>query len=162
MITLIFCFNNQKNKNIIPIPRNIRWILFIISGLIKLNDPIGFSHKPAEYFSEPVLTSRFLCPACLVISAFFGYCWSSFRVMLLIGYKAQFTIWSLLLMIVFFYFLNVLFCFRGKGLRLFWDTPLILRLGFTKDIVLLVLLFLSFFQQKTNSTCFLKNQFKTY
>ena len=27
-------------------------LLFIISGLIKLNDPIGFSYKLSEYFSE--------------------------------------------------------------------------------------------------------------
>jgi hypothetical protein len=34
-------------------------ILFIISGLIKFNDPIGFSYKLTEYFSEPVLLRLF-------------------------------------------------------------------------------------------------------
>ena len=37
-------------------------ILFIISGLIKLNDPIGFSYKLAEYFSEPVFNMPFFVP----------------------------------------------------------------------------------------------------
>jgi uncharacterized membrane protein YphA (DoxX/SURF4 family) len=41
-------------KNIITqFSRIFFGILFIISGLIKLNDPIGFSQL-AEYFSEPV------------------------------------------------------------------------------------------------------------
>ncbi|MEM9144359.1 MAG: DoxX family protein, partial [Bacteroidota bacterium] len=30
-------------------------ILFIISGFIKLNDPVGFSFKLQEYFSPGVL-----------------------------------------------------------------------------------------------------------
>jgi hypothetical protein len=39
-------------KNIITqFSRIFVGILFIISGLIKLNDPVGFSYKLAEYFS---------------------------------------------------------------------------------------------------------------
>jgi hypothetical protein len=83
---------NNKWKYIITILEYSVGILFIISGLIKLNDPIGFHTKLAEYFSEPVfnIVSRACC--CLVISAFFGYCWSSLGNVAL-GYKAQFTIW---------------------------------------------------------------------
>jgi uncharacterized membrane protein YphA (DoxX/SURF4 family) len=44
-------------KNIITqFSRIFVGLLFIISGLIKLNDPIGFSYKLAEYFSEPFST----------------------------------------------------------------------------------------------------------
>jgi uncharacterized membrane protein YphA (DoxX/SURF4 family) len=51
----------------------------------------------------------FLVPAALSLALFLVIVEVVLGVMLLIGYKAQFT-WSLLLMIVFFYFLNVLFC----------------------------------------------------
>ena len=45
-------------------------ILFIISGLIKLNDPIGFSYKLAEYFSEPVFNMPFFVPFSLALALF--------------------------------------------------------------------------------------------
>ena len=45
-------------------------ILFIISGLIKLNDPVGFSYKLAEYFSEPVFNLPFLVPFSLPLAMF--------------------------------------------------------------------------------------------
>jgi uncharacterized membrane protein YphA (DoxX/SURF4 family) len=75
--------------------------LFIISGLIKLNDPIGFSYKLAEYFSEPVFYNMpFFVPYALTLALFLVIVEVILGIMLLIGYKAKFTIWSLLLMIV--------------------------------------------------------------
>lgn len=77
-------------------------VLFIISGLIKLNDPVGFSFKLEEYFSEPVLNLPFLEPLALPIAVFVVIFEVVLGVMLLIGYKKKFTLWALLLMIVFF------------------------------------------------------------
>lgn len=43
-------------------------VLFIISGFIKLNDPLGFSYKLQEYFGTDVLNLPFLEPYALGIS----------------------------------------------------------------------------------------------
>lgn len=114
--------------------------LFIISGLIKLNDPIGFAFKLEEYFSEPVLNLPFLEPLALTIAVVMVILEVVLGVMLLLGFKRKFTIWSLLLMIVFFTFLTFYSayfnkvtdcgCF-GDALKLTpWES-------FTKDVVLL-------------------------
>ena len=81
--------------------------LFIISGLVKLNDPIGFSYKLQEYFSPEVLGLPFLEPYALPISVFVVVFEVVLGVFLLIGYKLRFTLWSLLSMIVFFTFLTI-------------------------------------------------------
>ena len=60
-------------KNIITqFSRLFVGVLFIISGLIKLNDPVGFSYKLAEYFSEPVFNMPFLEPFGFRISDLFS------------------------------------------------------------------------------------------
>ncbi|MES2239285.1 MAG: BT_3928 family protein [Bacteroidota bacterium] len=126
-------------------------VLFIISGLIKLNDPVGFSYKLAEYFSEPVFNLPFLVPFSLTLAIFLVIVEVLLGIMLLIGYRSKFTIWSLLLMIVFFTFLTFYSayfdvvkdcgCF-GDALHLTpWES-------FTKDIVLLVFILILFFNRK--------------
>jgi uncharacterized membrane protein YphA (DoxX/SURF4 family) len=58
-------------KNIITqFSRIFVGLLFIISGLIKLNDPVGFSYKLDEYFSEPVFNMPFLVPSTLGLALF--------------------------------------------------------------------------------------------
>ena len=94
-------------KNIITqFSRIFVGILFIISGLIKLNDPVGFSYKLTEYFSEPVFNIPFFVPYSLEIALFLVTLEVILGVFLLIGYKSKFTIWSLLLLIVMFTFLT--------------------------------------------------------
>lgn len=126
-------------------------ILFIISGLIKLNDPIGFAFKLEEYFSEPVLNLPFLEPLALSISVFMVILEVVLGVMLLVGFKRKFTIWSLLLMIVFFTFLTFYSAYFNKvtDCGCFGDA---LKLtpwqSFTKDVVLLFFIVILFFNQK--------------
>lgn len=126
-------------------------LLFIISGLIKLNDPVGFSYKLAEYFSEPVFNIPFLVPVSLPLALFLVILEVVLGVMLLIGYKSKFTIWSLLLMIVFFTFLTFYSayfdvvkdcgCF-GDALHLTpWES-------FGKDVILLFFILILFFNQR--------------
>ena len=81
-------------------------ILFIFSGMIKLNDPLGFSYKLQEYFSAEVLDLPFLMPYALGISVIVVVLEVVLGVFLLIGYKSKFTVYSLLAMIVFFTFLT--------------------------------------------------------
>ena len=93
-------------KILVSISRIFVGILFIISGFVKLNDPLGFSYKLQEYFSAEVLNITFLEPYALTISIIVVVFEVVLGVFLLIGYKPKFTVWSLLLMIVFFTFLT--------------------------------------------------------
>ncbi|MFH7015261.1 BT_3928 family protein [Flavobacterium sp. FlaQc-47] len=139
-------------KNIITqFSRLFVGVLFIISGLIKLNDPVGFSYKLAEYFSEPVFNMPFLEPLALGLAIFLVILEVVLGVMLLVGYKSKLTIWALLLLIVFFTFLTFYSayfdvvkdcgCF-GDALHLTpWES-------FTKDIVLLFFIVILFINKK--------------
>lgn len=126
-------------------------ILFIISGLIKLNDPVGFSYKLAEYFSEPVFNMPFLEPFALAIALFLVILEVVLGVLLLIGYKTKFTIWSLLILIVLFTFLTFYSAYFDvvKDCGCFGDA---LKLtpwqSFTKDVVLLFFILILYFNQK--------------
>ena len=127
-------------KTLVPISRIFVGILFIISGFIKLNDPLGFSYKLQEYFSSEVLNLPFLEPYALVISVLVVVFEVVLGVFLLIGYKPKFTVWSLLTMIVFFTFLTFYSAYfdKVKDCGCFGDA---LKLtpweSFTKDVVLL-------------------------
>lgn len=140
----------MKNA-ITQVSRVLVGLLFIISGLIKLNDPVGFSYKLAEYFSESVLNMPFLVPLALPLAVFIVIFEAVLGFMLLVGYKPKFTVWSLLLMIVFFTFLTFYSayfnkvtdcgCF-GDALKLTpWES-------FTKDVVLLFFIIILFINQK--------------
>lgn len=138
-------------KYLVHISRLFVGILFIISGLIKLNDPLGFSYKLQEYFSTDVLNIPFLEPYALAISVFVVVVEVVLGVFLLIGYKPKFTVWSLLAMIVFFTFLTFYSAYfdKVKDCGCFGDA---LKLtpweSFTKDVVLLVLILVLFFGLK--------------
>ncbi|WP_417875456.1 BT_3928 family protein [Winogradskyella sediminis] len=134
-------------KYIVQLSRIFTGILFIISGFIKLNDPLGFSYKLEEYFGADVLNLEFLIPYALGISVIVVVFEVVLGVFLLIGYKPKFTVWSLLLMIVFFSFLTFYSAYfdKVKDCGCFGDA---LKLtpweSFTKDIVLLVLILILF------------------
>lgn len=125
-------------------------VLFVISGLIKLNDPVGFSFKLQEYFGDGVLNLPFLIPYALALAVGIVIFEVMLGVMLLLGFRKGFTLWSLLLMIGFFTFLTFYSayfnkvtdcgCF-GDALKLTpWES-------FTKDVVLSVLILILFFNK---------------
>lgn len=130
-------------KVLVGVSRIFVGVLFIISGLIKLNDPVGFSFKLGDYFAPEVLNLPFLEPYALVIAVLVVILEVLLGVMLIVGYAKKITLWSLLLMIVFFTFLTFYSayfnkvtdcgCF-GDALKLTpWES-------FSKDVVLLVLI----------------------
>lgn len=130
-------------KVLVGVSRIFVGVLFIISGLIKLNDPVGFSFKLGDYFAPEVLNLPFLEPYALVIAVLVVILEVLLGVMLIVGYARKFTLWSLLLMIVFFTFLTFYSayfnkvtdcgCF-GDALKLTpWES-------FSKDVVLLILI----------------------
>lgn len=123
-------------------------VLFIISGLIKLNDPIGFSFKLKDYFAPEVLNMEFLVPYALLLAIFVVIYEIMLGVMILIGYAKKFTLWSILLMIVFFTFLTFYSAYFNKvtDCGCFGDAiKLTPWESFTKDIVLLVLILILYF-----------------
>ena len=150
----------QNMKNIITqFSRLFVSVLFIISGLIKLNDPVGFSYKLAEYFSEPVFNMPFLEPLALGLAIFLVILEVVLGVMLLVGYKSKLTIWALLLLIVFFTFLTFYSAYFDvvKDCGCFGDalhlTP---WQSFTKDIVLLFFILILFINKKLVKRLFSK------
>jgi len=138
-------------KYLVWISRIIVGVLFIISGLIKLNDPMGFSFKLEEYFSPGVLDLPFLTPLALAISIFVVIVEVILGVLLLIGFKPKFTVWSLLLMIVFFTFLTFYSAYFNKvtDCGCFGDAVKLTPWeSFTKDVILLVFILILFFGRK--------------
>lgn len=130
-------------KYLVFISRIFVAVLFIVSGFIKLNDPVGFSFKLEEYFSAAVLNLPFFEPYALAISIFVVIFEVILGVFLLIGYKPKFTVWSLLAMIVFFTFLTFYSAYFNKvtDCGCFGDAiKLTPWESFTKDVILLILI----------------------
>jgi len=150
-------------KIITQLSRIFVGVLFILSGLVKLNDPTGFSFKLEEYFSEAVLNLPFLTPYALSLAVVLVIAEVILGVALLLGFMRKLTLTLLFLMIVFFTFLTFYSAYFNKvtDCGCFGDAvPLTPWGSFTKDIVLLILIlilikFKSFiqpiFQAKTNN-----------
>lgn len=138
-------------KVLVSIARVFVGILFIFSGWVKLNDPVGFSYKLQEYFGEQVLNLEFLIPYALVLAILIVVFELVLGIMLLIGYLPRFTNWSLLIMIVFFTFLTFYSAYYNKvtDCGCFGDAiPLTPWQSFGKDIILLILILFLFFNRK--------------
>jgi uncharacterized membrane protein YphA (DoxX/SURF4 family) len=134
-------------------------ILFIISGLIKLNDPLGFSYKLDEYFGEPVFNLPFFVPFSLAIALFLVILEVVLGVMLIVGFRSKFTVWSLLTMVILFSFLTFYSAYFDvvKDCGCFGDalhlTP---WQSFTKDVVLLFFILILFFNRSLVKPLFSK------
>lgn len=118
-------------------------VLFIISGLIKLNDPVGFSFKLEEYFSQGVLDLPAFMPWALAIAIVVVIIEVILGVALLLGYRPGLTVSSLLVMIVFFTFLTFYSAYFNKvtDCGCFGDAVKLTPWeSFSKDVILLVLI----------------------
>jgi uncharacterized membrane protein YphA (DoxX/SURF4 family) len=125
-------------------------LVFIASGLIKMNDPVGTQIKMTEYFEVfaqdlPALAALFhaFIPYMLYFSVLMCAAEVVLGVALLVSYRPKLTTWLLLLLVGFFTFLTFYSayfnkvtdcgCF-GEALKLKpWTS-------FTKDVVLMVLI----------------------
>lgn len=134
-------------KLITGISRILVGVLFIISGLIKANDPLGFAYKLQEYFE--VFGTDFLKPLALGLAIFICAFEVLCGVATLTGSKMKPVAWALLLMIIFFTFLTFYSayfnkvtdcgCF-GDALKSLIGRSLTPWESFTKDIVLFILI----------------------
>jgi hypothetical protein len=125
-------------------------LLFIFSGLIKANDPLGFSYKLEEYFEVFHLTSLnglalsmavLLCALEMIL----GFA-------LLVGARAIKVVWGLLLLIIFFAFLTFYSAYFKvvQTCGCFGDAiPLTPWQSFTKDLILLLLVLVLFVNRKS-------------
>jgi uncharacterized membrane protein YphA (DoxX/SURF4 family) len=132
-------------RQLITISRFIIGILFIFSGLVKANDPLGLSYKMQEFFE--VWNMHFLNDYTLAFSVLMIVFEIVAGVAVLIGWKMKIFSWLLLLLILFFTFLTGYALFSGKirECGCFGDCiPLQAHQSFIKDLVLLGLILLIF------------------
>lgn len=128
--------------------------LFIFSGLIKVNDPVGTSIKLEEYFdvfsNDIAGFFSIFEPFALPIGVFLVVVEVGLGVMLILGVKSKFTVWALGLMILFFTFLTFYSAYFNKvtDCGCFGDAiKLTPWESFYKDIILLVLIAILFLFQ---------------
>ncbi|MGM0945496.1 MAG: BT_3928 family protein [Bacteroidota bacterium] len=121
--------------------------LFIFSGLIKVNDPVGTAIKLEEYFdvfSNDIAGFFFyLKPYALYLAVFLVVIEVVLGVMLILGVKSKLTLWSLSLMILFFTFLTFFSAYFNKvtDCGCFGDAiKLTPWESFYKDVILLILI----------------------
>ena len=133
-------------------------ILFIISGLVKANDPLGLGYKMQEFFelwSNELATGHFFLKGGLIslfdylhhqslaLSIFMITLEIVAGVALLLGWQKNFILWLLLALIVFFTFLTGYAYLSGKftNCGCFGDClPITPLTSFVKDLILLVLI----------------------
>jgi len=120
-------------------------LLFIFSGLIKANDPLGFSYKLEEYFE--VFHITFLNGLALSLAVLLCALEMILGFALLIGVRGKQVAWGLLLIIIFFAFLTFYSAFFKvvQTCGCFGDAiPLTPWQSFSKDLVLLLLIIVIF------------------
>lgn len=141
----------QRNKTnyLLGFCRIFTGLLFIFSGLIKANDPTGFGYKLQEYFEVFHLTAfnEYATAIAVVICGFEIL----LGALLLLGVYANTLAWGLLLLILFFTFLTFYSAFFEvvTSCGCFGDAiPLTPWQSFSKDLVLLALILVIFFNRK--------------
>lgn len=150
--TLVLIVNGTKLFNNFPIIVHIsRFLvggLFIFSGFIKANDPLGFSYKLEEYFEVFKADSGlalFESFAHIALPLSILLCVSEMLLgfMLLIGYKRNITLWLLFTQIAFFTFLTFYSaCYNKVTTCGCFGDFLVLKpwTSFWKDVALMILI----------------------
>jgi uncharacterized membrane protein YphA (DoxX/SURF4 family) len=132
------------------IARIIVGVLFIFSGLVKANDPLGLSYKMQEFFE--VWNWHALNNYSLLFSILMIAFEIIAGVAVLLNWQMRLISWLLLLLILFFTFLTGYALFSGKirACGCFGDCiPLTAKQSFIKDLILLVLILYIFRHRNT-------------
>ncbi|HEV3324267.1 MAG TPA: BT_3928 family protein [Puia sp.] len=137
-------------KVLISIARTVVGVLFIFSGLVKADDPLGLSYKMQEFFE--VWNFHWLDHFTLAFSIIMIVFEIVAGVAILLGWRMKLFSWLLLLLIIFFTFLTGYAYLSGKVRECgcFGDCiPLTAGESFCKDLVLTALIvFLFFFRNR--------------
>lgn len=143
----------SQSNSTLHIVRYLVGALFIFSGLIKANDPLGLSFKMADFFREWGMegfigTTYVLAILIITFEIIAG-------VALIIGYKFKSFSFLLLLLMIFFTFLTAYAVgfemINGRELKCgcFGDCiPLTATQSFIKDIILLILVIYLFVKRR--------------
>jgi Predicted membrane protein len=137
-------------KIVLNVSRIIVGVLFIFSGLIKANDPLGLSYKMQEFFE--IWGWHWLNDYSLALSIAMIAFEIIAGVAVLVGWQMRLFSWLLLLLILFFTFLTGYALFSGKVRECgcFGDCiPLTADQSFMKDVILLALIGLVFAYRNT-------------
>jgi len=166
---------NRKLKLAITIVRIVVGVLFIFSGLVKANDPLGLSYKMKEFFEiwnsgleygsfflKDILINlfQFLHDHSLSLSVFMIAFEILAGVALLLGWRMKVFSWLLLLLILFFTFLTGYAFYSGKftNCGCFGDCiPITPKTSFLKDIALTLLILFLFKYRKNIRPYFSSN-----
>src|SRR5437773_2939777 len=150
-------------KHVVNVVRFIVGILFIFSGLVKANDPMGLRYKMEEFFDlwneDLAKTSfsflnhflQFLRDHSLALSVLMIAFEIIAGVALLLGWRMKIFSWLLLLLTIFFTFLTGYALYSGKftNCGCFGDCiPLSPKTSFLKDIVLTLLIIYLFINRR--------------
>lgn len=136
-------------KIFINIIRIFVGILFIFSGLVKANDPLGLSYKMQEFFE--LWNLHFLNAYTLSFSVAMIAFEIVAGIALLVGWRMRLFSWLLLLLILFFTFLTGYAVITGtpKECGCFGNClPITSDQSFMKDLLLLVLILILFYYRK--------------
>lgn len=136
-------------KLTVNIARLIVGLLFIFSGLVKANDPLGLNYKMHEFFEIWGVTGFNSW------SLAFAVLMNAFEIIagfaLLLGWRIRLFSWLLLLLILFFTFLTGYTYITGKPANCgcFGDClPISSQTSFLKDVVLTILIAFIFFNRR--------------
>lgn len=128
-------------KILLTITRILVGVLFIFSGLVKANDPLGLSYKMNEYFE--VWHQYWLYDYSLALALVMNIFEIIAGIAVLLGWRMRLFGWLLLLLIIFFTYLTAYAAFSGKiaACGCFGDCiPLTPIQSFWKDVILLVMI----------------------
>src|ERR1700722_1038738 len=132
-------------KLFISVVRSVVGVLFIFSGLVKADDPLGLSYKMQEFFE--VLNIHFLDHFTLAFSILMIVFEIVAGVAILLGWRMKLFGWLLLLLMIFFTFLTGYAYLSGKVRECgcFGDCiPLTAGESFVKDLILSALVLFLF------------------
>lgn len=147
--------DNKPTSPLVWVARILVGLLFIFSGFIKINDPLGFSYKLEEYFE--VFHITFLNGLALTLSIILCSLEIILGFALLIGVRAVSVAWGLLLLIIFFAFLTFYSAYFQvvQTCGCFGDAiPLTPWQSFSKDLVLLLLIIVLFINRRNIQSLF--------
>ncbi|MEJ6982132.1 BT_3928 family protein [Pedobacter sp. P351] len=137
-------------KSLVNFSRVFVGILFIFSGLIKANDPLGFGYKLEEYFE--VFHISFLNNFAVAIAIIICTLEIILGAALLLGIRARQTSIGLLVLIIFFTFLTFYSAAFDvvRSCGCFGDAiPLTPWQSFTKDLILLFFIVIIYLNKDT-------------
>jgi uncharacterized membrane protein YphA (DoxX/SURF4 family) len=141
-------------------------LLFIVSGLVKANDPLGLAYKMEEFFElwmDGLKSGHFFAKSPLISlldflnnhTLFLAVTMITLEIVtgvaLLLGWMKRFILYLLLVLIIFFSFLTGYAYLSGKftNCGCFGDCiPITPNTSFIKDLVLLALILFLLFEQR--------------